>query len=123
MDKYIIREYLRIVKLSIICILLSACVYLPAEKPFETEISECKLQIPELELTVKMADSLDVCTGTGEDVIVCLVAVGVVVPAGSFLVSGSIVLVGNTARWIEYQGRCSDSALNEKLALLRNWYQ
>ena len=33
------------------------------------------------------------------------------VPVGSFIVSGSIVVVGNTIHWIEKQGRCKDSAI------------
>jgi hypothetical protein len=32
--------------------------------------------------------------------------------AGSALISGSIVLTGNTVHWLEYQGTCSDGYLN-----------
>lgn len=35
----------------------------------------------------------------------------IVVTGGSAVVSGSIVLVGNTAHWLEYQGTCSDGYL------------
>ena len=35
----------------------------------------------------------------------------VVVTAGSAIISGSIVLTGNTIHWLEYQGRCSDGYL------------
>ncbi len=31
------------------------------------------------------------------------------VPVGSFLVSGSVVVVGNTVNWIEQQGKCDES--------------
>jgi hypothetical protein len=41
----------------------------------------------------------------------CL-AVLAVISAGSALVSGSIVLTGNTLHWLEYQGTCSDGYLN-----------
>ncbi len=41
----------------------------------------------------------------------CL-AVILAVSAGSFIVSGSIVLTNNTVHWLEYQGTCSDSYLN-----------
>jgi len=36
----------------------------------------------------------------------------IVVTAGSLLISGSIVLAGNTVHWLEYQGACSDGYLN-----------
>lgn len=39
------------------------------------------------------------------------VASMIVVTGGSAVVSGSIVLVGNTAHWLEYQGTCSDGYL------------
>jgi hypothetical protein len=35
-----------------------------------------------------------------------------VLSAGSALISGSIVLTGNTVHWLEYQGTCSDGYLN-----------
>jgi hypothetical protein len=35
----------------------------------------------------------------------------VVVTAGSAIISGSIVLTGNTIHWLEYQGTCSDGYL------------
>ena len=36
----------------------------------------------------------------------CLLGIAVVVPAASLVVSGSVVLAGNTLHWLEYQGRC-----------------
>lgn len=41
----------------------------------------------------------------------CLAA-ALVISAGSMLISGSIVLTGNTVHWLEYQGICSDGYLN-----------
>ncbi len=41
----------------------------------------------------------------------CLAGV-LAISAGSVLISGSIVLTGNTIHWLEYQGTCSDSYLN-----------
>lgn len=41
-----------------------------------------------------------------------LLAGVIVVTAGSALISGSIVLTGNTLHWLEYQGTCSDGFLN-----------
>lgn len=38
---------------------------------------------------------------------------GIAVPAGSFVVSGSIVLIGNTLHWLEYQGRCNNDVTSK----------
>ena len=37
----------------------------------------------------------------------------VAITAGSAVISGSIVLTGNTIHWLEYQGTCSDGYLNK----------
>lgn len=41
-------------------------------------------------------------------------AVMVATPAATGIVSGSIVLVGDTVHWLERQGRCEDSYLKRK---------
>jgi hypothetical protein len=46
------------------------------------------------------------------DPMVCLVAIAAV-PAGSFIISGSIVVSNNTIHWLEYQGTCSDGYLSK----------
>jgi hypothetical protein len=48
----------------------------------------------------------------GECAATALAAV-VVVTAGSAIISGSIVMTGNTIHWLEYQGTCSDGYLNQ----------
>jgi hypothetical protein len=42
------------------------------------------------------------------DLEACLLGMAIVVPAGSFLVSGSLVMIGNTMHWLEYQGTCDN---------------
>jgi len=44
---------------------------------------------------------------------------GIVIPAGSFVLSGGIILVGNTLHWLEYQGTCEDSALLKGIRTLQ----
>ena len=44
----------------------------------------------------------------------------ITISAGSLIVSGSIVVVGNTIHWIEEQGRCNDSATRRTLNGLIN---
>ena len=59
------------------------------------------------------------CVGEGEAVLVCLALTGVVIPAGSFVVSGSIVLSSNTLRWLEYQGHCDDGVIQKALQKIK----
>ncbi len=61
----------------------------------------CKMQTKKLtlspeEINGKLCDSDSSANA-------CLMFWGVIVPAGSFVVSGSVVLVGNILHWLEYQ--------------------
>ncbi|MCR8922288.1 hypothetical protein NO559_05860 [Dasania sp. GY-MA-18] len=54
------------------------------------------------------------CHGhSGHDAKACLAALGIVVPAGSFIISGSIVAANNTLHWLEYHGSCDEGLLKE----------
>ena len=44
----------------------------------------------------------------------------IAISVGSFILSGSIVVVGNTIHWIEEQGRCDDSITRQTLGGLIN---
>lgn len=107
--------------ICIICLPLYGCfLFLPTKKNTASDISTCELSVPEWQLTVQMFDDFDACHGaSGHDAEACLLALGVVIPVGSLLVSGSVVVLGNSIRWLEYQGRCDDSAINKGLALLK----
>lgn len=45
----------------------------------------------------------------------CLVVL-IGVPAASLVVSGSVVLAGNTLHWMEYHGRCEQGLVNKALS-------
>jgi len=47
------------------------------------------------------------------DCVVGALAGVIVVTAGSAIISGSIVITGNTLHWLEYQGTCSDGYLSK----------
>jgi hypothetical protein len=83
---------------------LSACVVVPVVDKYEDTSSTCKTYTRSMSL--KARDLNVVCDDKG-----CLGGV-LVLTAGSALVSGSIVLAGNTVHWLEYQGTCSDGYLN-----------
>ncbi len=73
--------------------------------------------MPRWELSYNQAETLYICQGSGEEAALCLLAFGVVIPAGSFIISGSVVLIGNTAHWLEYQGRCEQGIVQRSASL------
>lgn len=95
---------------------------------FVPEVSEdyqapvdCELLTKELDLKTHTAEGEIHVRSCGHDQCMVQVAVYSVVPVGSFVVSGSIVLVGNTAHWLEKQGRCENSAVQSSLRSFRDW--
>lgn len=106
--------------------LLTQCVTVP--RKVETHDDKCKLETklyrlaiygnnkPYLEAVAEENNKLPHCPVTGGSdkdpiAIICgLIGFGIVtVSTSTFLVSGSIVVVNNTIRWIERQGKCDDS--------------
>lgn len=87
---------------------LSACVVVPVVDQYDDTPSTCKTYTRSMSLKViEMRQNHDArCNGEA-----CL-AVVLAISAGSVLISGSIVLTGNTVHWLEYQGTCSDGYLN-----------
>lgn len=84
---------------------LSACVVVPKIDQEETNSSACKTYTRSMKLDVVVTNP----GSCGDEY--CLAAY-LAVFAGSAIISGSIVLTGNTVHWLEYQGTCSDSYLN-----------
>ncbi len=84
---------------------LSACMVVPVVDNDEAASASCKTYTKSMSLKT-VAIQPGGCTNEE-----CLATV-LVVAAGSVLVSGSIVLVGNSVHWLEYQGTCSDGYLN-----------
>lgn len=95
------RTYL----LTIALLVLPSCIAVP-----RTEVSydpQCQIQFRQMRLDVKTSSgggpSLVNCSGQA-----CLPYLALVggISLGSMVVSGSIVIVGNTVFWLEKQGRC-----------------
>lgn len=85
-------------------ITLSGCVFVPRVSTSYNE--DCRIVEKQLDLHMKELElpRLD-CSGSGNGCgYVGIVYAGVAV--GSAVVSGSIVLVGNTVYWLEEQGKC-----------------
>jgi hypothetical protein len=108
-----------IATIPMISLLFLGCVFLPKASVKENRFTECKMSTPKWELSHKEFTDFSGCYGSAEETGVCLAVIGIIIPAGSLIVSGSIVLVGNTVHWLEYQGRCDDGAIQSGLATLR----
>ncbi|GGB79653.1 hypothetical protein GCM10011352_01630 [Marinobacterium zhoushanense] len=90
-------------------------MFMPAQKDDAVTASGCKLSHPKMELVYQEYDR-SVCS-SGMDGKACLLIYGIVIPAGSFVVSGSIVVSNNIISWFEYQGICEESNLNRTLTI------
>ena len=81
---------------------ISACVFVPQETRYHD--TDCNIEARRLELKPVILDNLDCGNGEGSEYcIVALLAVG----AGSAVVSGTIVVVGNTVYWLDEKSRCA----------------
>jgi hypothetical protein len=74
--------------------------------------SDCDLYFKKL--TLDMTDSQIQCHGSSKSAAACIVLAGVIA-GGTAVVSGSIVLMGNTLHWLEKQGKCEDGFLSDKV--------
>ena len=91
---------------------LSACVYVPVVDEPDASSASCKTYTQSMSLTaVEMQGNITIQPGCNRDCAAAALAPVIIVTAGSAIISGSIVLTGNTIHWLEYQGRCSDGYL------------
>jgi hypothetical protein len=91
-------------KIFIVLVLffLQACAFVAEESEQIVQDGECRVERKNLDLTLHSFDQAAPVACTGE---ACIFAM-LVVPVGSFVVSGSIVLANNVVNWVEYQGKC-----------------
>jgi len=85
-------------------LLVSGCVYYPHK--IEHYDEQCKITFNTVELESK--EMKDACARTNSSDptgAACLAGI-LTLTAASAIVSGSLVLVGNTAYWLEKKGRC-----------------
>ena len=103
------------VPLLVLPLLLASCFTVT---PAQEEEIDCQLWSREWNLNLSDSD-LSLLEGP----ITCLepeclliVALSLVaIPITSFIVSGSLVVVGNTVHWLEEQGSCDDSMTQEAI--------
>jgi len=83
---------------------ISGCIYYP--KRVEVYDSDCNIKTRKLALGVIASNSVPNCSGGNAGA--CLAAIAAVGPVTA-VVSGSIVVIGNTLYWMEKEGRCAPS--------------
>ncbi len=103
------NPYIRKCFLTVIFSLLCSCVVVP--KKVEYYDRDCGIVTKKYELTTEqysLLGNINECSNEGCVAEVTGAAFGAVVMAPfSAVVSGSIVVVGNTVYWLEKQGNCN----------------
>ncbi|MGB0910608.1 MAG: hypothetical protein ACPGYT_09615 [Nitrospirales bacterium] len=89
--------------------------------PAQDDETDCELWSREWELNLSDSDLalLHAPFHCSEPECALVVALSLVaIPVTSFIVSGSIVVVGNTVHWLEEQGTCEESMTQEVINTL-----
>lgn len=89
-------------------LLLASCAVYPKNSEIQEYSQNCKMMTRSIDLDVLPLET-DSCSG--DAALACLFTLGVVVPTLTFVASGSVMLIGNTLHWLEYQGRCDKEPL------------
>ncbi len=88
-----------------ISLFLTSCAFIPTTSNQQPYYAKCDMITKKLTLESTQRVVLDDCGGNNNDIGECILAAGILVPV-SFIVSGSIVLIGNTLHWSEYKLSC-----------------
>ena len=100
------------ISLAIInCLLTTGCVVYP--KVAEDQYHRCKLETRRLTLDMEVWES----SGKNSSIVVDMIF-GAITTAVTTIVSGSIMIAGNTVHWIEQEGTCDDGMLRKSVLKL-----
>jgi len=97
---------MKIIISVILLTLCSGCAITPKLSKTQDK-TDCNLVTKKLELETTTLKT----NCKANEIVFCLTA-GALTGAVTGVISGSIVLAGNTLHWIEQQGKCEDSVLN-----------
>jgi hypothetical protein len=86
--------------------LVASCAFVANESQNQYRSDDCHVSSKKLTLSTTEFGVGVSCHGSSEMMAACLVTYGVIVPVGSLIVSGSVVMVGNVLNWIEVQKSC-----------------
>jgi len=99
---------------SLLIIFSTSCAFVPVRKPLLATKDDCQMLTRELALESIKITQDGSCSGNS-----C--AIFIVIPASTFLVSGSIVAIGNTLHWLERNGTCDDGLIKQNLDSFFEW--
>ena len=112
----------------ILFFMTSSCVYVPKTVP---DVADQKCQLTTRSLTLDVYNLAPEYTATANDMnqlfqeglteaesLLIVLLAPIAVTTTSLIVSGSIIVAGNTVHWIEKQGKCDDSATNKAISSL-----
>lgn len=91
-----------------------SCAVVPVVKPHTPEDIECGLSTHEYDLKMVKMGSVSASCNSPE----CVLSIGLFAAAWTgvtAIVSGSIVMVGNTVHWLEQQGPCESDKLEQQV--------
>lgn len=84
-------------------VFLNACVFIPKKLPNNTAPNSCQMVNKEYTLEAEQVVNFGAHCDSGA----CLIAL-LGIPVLSLVVSGTIVLIGNTIHWVEYYSSCEN---------------
>jgi hypothetical protein len=93
--------------ISGLLILLAACVYVPEKSAHQVDAEQCEMISEKLTLQLKKYKLSVKCGISPADLMGCML-VGGIITSASAVVSGSLVLVGNTVHWAEHKMSCPE---------------
>lgn len=115
----------RVLKLLVLSLVLFTASCFVAKKE-AVNTPHCKLVTDtwELELHSELPPGFRVASEScnSPECLLAFVVSSSITVTSSFIVSGSIVLVGNTLHWIEKQGRCKQSTIQTALNSISNTF-
>ncbi|RKZ91879.1 MAG: hypothetical protein DRR19_05970 [Candidatus Parabeggiatoa sp. nov. 1] len=91
----------------LISFILTSCAITPK---MATDIDDKRCNLITKKLELEMSEPLSLNCSLNE-IVLCL-GIGALFTATTGIISGSIVLVGNTIHWLEKPGKCNDSFIN-----------
>lgn len=108
-----LKQHLKFMALASVLFLLTSCFVVHTETHYD---EDCDLHSKQYELVFNddepywVFENLEHSMRCDDsECVVAHVAAAAALPVTSFIVSGSVVVVGNSINWLEKQGKCDDS--------------
>ena len=98
-------------------LLLVSCTVVPVKKAHSHRDAMCGVSTHEYDLKMVEAGQISASCNSAE----CILSIGLAAAAWTgvtAIISGSIVLVGNTVHWLEQQGPCDKDQLTQQVTVI-----